>query len=168
MTELLYIRRLPDNKQHLRVIHDDDSRFTVAVGYDSQIRVHGGTKEEVIEAMADLLEHEVDREELRRVFAHSTGGHVGLKRVKDRAGNRRKCAIGCAYSVPRTPENETWFLFMSMETLSATAPALTEAVSKLRQFVHDARTDNDFLIAFMRGMIELERVMYDKLGVTDG
>ena len=167
MTEVVYIRRLPDHEQHLRVIHDDDNGFTVAVGYHSQIRVHGDTKEEVIEAMADLLEHEVDRDELRRVFAHSTG-HVGLKRVKDRAGNLRKCAIGCVYSVPRTPESETWFLFMSMKTLSATAPALTEAVSKLRQFVHDARTDNAFLIAFMRGMIELERVLYDKLGVTDG
>ena len=167
MAELLYIRRLPNHKQHLRVIHDDDNGFTVTVGYDSQIRVHGDTKEEVIETMADLLKHEVAREDLRRVFARSAG-HVGLKRVKDRAGNFRKCAIGCVYGVPRTPENETWFLFMSMEKLSATAPELTEAVSKLRQFVYNARTDNDFLLAFMRGMIELERVMSDQLGVTDG
>ena len=157
MSQVIYNANLPGQQKLLRALQGDDG-FTVTVEYHSQIRTHGRTQEGVINAMADLLQHEVDPDEIRRVFADATG-RTGFQHVNDRAGESHKCGIGCVYSVPRTPETDNWFLFMSMEDLSVSAPTLAEAAIASREFVFGVYTDTDFLVAYIAGMIEMERHM---------
>ena len=157
--ETVYYDLFEHPDKRLRVLVSSlDGETTVAVKYGSQIRTHGKTKDEAINAMADLLEQEFGAEQFKKAFSDVPRGQVTKRRVTDRSGTSRMCIAGCVtHGQAGGPmDRDFWVIFVPMDELSASAPTVSEAVARLRKLVFRADVDNDFLVAFSKGMADLQ------------
>ncbi len=157
--ETVYYDLFHSPDKRLRVLVDGlDGEVTVTASYGSRIRTHGKTKEEAINAMADLLEQEFGAEQFKKAFSHVPRGQVTKREVTDRSGTRRMCHVGCVTSgqVGEPMGRDFWVIFVPMDELSASAPNLGEAIAGLHDLVSKARVDDVFLLAFLEGMFDLK------------
>lgn len=157
--ETVYYDLFQHPGKRLRVlVNCNDGETTVTTSYGSQIRTHGKTKDEAINAMADLLEQEFGAEQFKRAFSDVPRGQVTKRRVTDKSGTSRMCMVGCVThgQVGGPMDRDFWVIFVPMDDLSASAPTLSDAIARLRNLVSRADVDNNFLLAFLKGMADLQ------------
>ena len=111
-----------------------------------------------MDAMADLLQDEIDPDQLRQAFADPVErGVVATLKIAGRDGRRsRSCSVG----TPESPYTQARsFAFVPMDGLSVSASTYDEAVSKLRELADTIRFDGDFMERLVEAIAELNHLV---------
>ncbi len=153
----IFTQKLPDRDEILHVVRNDNT-FTLTVNYTGYARTRGDTQVEAVDAMANLLQDEINLDHLRQAFADPIErGVVATLKIAGRNGRRgRSCSVGAPESLYTKTR---WFAFVRMGGLSVSASTYDEAVSKLRQLADTIRVDADFMARLVEAIADLNHVV---------